>query len=448
LENIKVAVEEPSSVKRKITVEVPVEEVDRYFRETLKEYQRHAALPGFRKGKAPREMVESRFRDDINQDVTRKILPDSYEKALGEAELMPIGDPEVSELKVEPGQPVSYVAEFEIFPRFEVENYLGIELEKPVFEVKDEEVDGLLEEMRAGQATVKQVAEERGLRTGDVAMIDFEGVSDGKPIPGGSAKDFPLTIGSETFLPGFEESLVGARAGEEREFFLKLPEDFQEKDLAGKEASFKATVKEIRERVLPELDDDFAKDVGDYGTLEELKARIRTNLLASKEVSSQGEMREKLVGRLVEAHSFEVPPSMVEERRSMMMANVERSLLMRGVPQEEIGKSREKFYEESAGPAERKVRASLIMAAIAEKEKIEVSPEEINAEIKRIAEQNKMEPSEARKRMIENRSLENLKGILGEEKTVSFLLEKARITGGGKDAAPAQANEEKGKEEQ
>jgi trigger factor len=425
-----------------------VEEVDRYFRETLKEYRRHASLPGFRKGKAPREMVESRFRDDINQDVTRKILPDSYEKALEEAELMPLGDPEVSELKVEPGQPVSYVAEFEIFPRFEVDNYLGIELEKPVFKVGDEEVDGLLEEMRAGQATVKQVTEERGLRTGDVAMIDFEGVSGGKPIPGGSAKDFPLTIGSETFLPGFEESLVGAKAGEERKFFLKLPDDFHEKDLAGKEAGFKATVKEIRERVLPDLDDDFAKDVGDCKTFEELKERIRTNLLATKEATSEGEMREKLIGRLVEAHSFEVPPSMVEERRSMMMANVERSLLMRGVPQEEIGKSREKFYEESGAPAERKVRASLIMAAIAEKEKIEVSPEEVGAEIKRIADRNKMEPAEARKRMIENHSLENLKGILREEKTVSFLLEKARITGGGEDAAPAPADEEKGKEEQ
>lgn len=437
MENVKVTVEEPSSVRRKMTVEVPAENVDRLFRETFKEYRKHASLPGFRRGKAPQGVIESRFREDVTQDVTRKILPDSYEQALKQEGLKPITEPKVGELSVEEGKPLIYTAEFEILPRFEVKDYLGIEIESGEVEVGEEEVDGILEEMRAGQATVKKVTEERGLRTGDVAMIDFEGMAEGRSIPGGSAKDFPLTIGSDTFLPGFEDSLIGAAAGEEREFFLKLPQDFQEADLAGRDASFKVQVREIRERILPELDDDFAKDVGDHESLEALKALLRNNIRASKEAAAAGELKEKLIEKLVDANPFEVPSAMVERQRVAMIANVERNLMMRGVPKEEIEKTRKKVYEDSAAPAERKVRATLILEAVAEKEGIEVGEEELKAEIRKIAEQNKMDPGEARRRMVENNSLENLEDALREEKTVNYLLEKAGVAAGGESPAPS-----------
>lgn len=437
MENVKVTVEEPSSVRRKMTVEVPAENVDRLFRETFKEYRKHASLPGFRRGKAPQGVIESRFREDVTQDVTRKILPDSYEQALKQEGLKPITEPKVGELSVEEGKPLIYTAEFEILPRFEVKDYLGIEIESGEVEVGEEEVDGILEEMRAGQATVKKVTEERGLRTGDVAMIDFEGMAEGRSIPGGSAKDFPLTIGSDTFLPGFEDSLIGAAAGEEREFFLKLPQDFQEADLAGRDASFKVQVREIRERILPELDDDFAKDVGDHESLEALKALLRNNIRASKEAAAAGELKEKLIEKLVDANPFEVPSAMVERQRVAMIANVERNLMMRGVPKEEIEKTRKKVYEDSAAPAERKVRATLILEAVAEKEGIEVGEEELKAEIRKIAEQNKMDPGEARRRMVENNSLENLKDALREDKTVNYLLGKASMAAGGESPAPS-----------
>jgi len=444
LENIKVTVEEPGSVTRKITVEVPAEEVDRVFQETYREYRRQAALPGFRKGKVPMDVIEKRFREDVTEDVTRKILPDSYEQALKEADLKPIGEPKVGDLEIAAGKPMTYTAEFEILPTFEVKDYRGLEVEGQEVDVKEEEVSGILEEMRVGQATVTKVEENRGLRTGDVAMIDFEGVAEGAAIPGGSAKDFPLTIGSDTFLPGFEDSVIGAEAGEEREFFLKLPEDFQEETLAGKEASFKVKVKEILERVLPELDDAFAKDVGDHESLDALKNLLRNNIRASKEAGAKGELRDRLIDKLVDANPFEAPPAMVEQRRGMMMANVERNLQMRGVSKEEIEKSRDKMYEDAAVPAERRVRATLVLEAIADKEKVTVSEEEINDEIKRIAEHNKIEPGEARRRMVENGSLENLKDILREEKTVDFLLENARVTTAGAANAPST---EKGKEE-
>jgi trigger factor len=444
LENIKVTVEEPGSVTRKITVEVPAEEVDRVFKETYREYRRQAALPGFRKGKVPMDVIEKRFREDVTEDVTRKILPDSYEQALKEADLKPIGEPKVGGLEIAEGKPMTYTAEFEILPTFEVKDYMGIEVEGQEVDVREEEVSGILEEMRAGQATVTKVEESRGLRTGDVAMIDFEGMAEGAAIPGGSAKDFPLTIGSDTFLPGFEDSVIGAEAGEEREFFLKLPEDFQEEALAGKEASFKVKVKEVLERVLPELDDAFAKDVGDHESLDALKNLLRNNIRASKEAGARGELREKLIDKLVDDNPFEAPPTMVEHRRGMMLANVERNLQMRGVSKEEIEKSRDKMYEDAAVPAERRVRATLLLEAVADKEKVTVSDDEMNNEIKRIAERNKIEPGEARRRMVENGSLENLKDILREEKTIDFLLENARVTTAGAAAAPSA---EKGKEE-
>jgi trigger factor len=428
---VKVTVEEPSSVKRKVAIEVPAEDVDRYFRDTLKEYRRQAVIPGFRKGKAPMSVIESRFRGDVAEEVARNIVPESYEKALEESGLKPISEPKVGDLgAVEEGKPLTYTAEFEVLPEFELKDYLGLEIESPEFEVKDEEVDAILEEMRGGQATVSRVAEARGLRTGDVAMIDFEGITDGQPIPGGSAKDFPLTIGSDTFLPGFEDALIGIAPGEEREFFLALPDDFQEAALAGKEAQFKVNLKEIRERVLPELDDDFAKDVGDYENLEVLKERLRTNILHTKELTSRNELKEKLIAKLVEDNPFEVPQAMIIERQAQMIASVERNLLMRGVPKEDVEKGREKMFGEAVGPAELKVRASLILEAVADKEEIVVSTEELNNEIKKIAEQNRIDPGEARRRMVQNGALENLKEVMREDKTVAHLLEKASVTTG------------------
>jgi trigger factor len=236
-----------------------------------------------------------------------------------------------------------------------------------------------------------------------------------------------LTIGSDTFLPGFEDALIGAAPGEEREFFLALPDDFQEASLAGKEAQFKVSVKEIRERVLPELDDDFAKDVGDYENLAALKERLRTNIRHTKELTSQNEMKEKLIAKLVEDNPFEIPQSMTLNRQAQMIASVERNLVMRGVPKEDIEKGRDKMFGEAAGPAELKVRASLILEAVAEKEKIAVSTEELNSEIKKIAEQNKIDPGEARRRMVQNGALENLKEVMREDKTVAYLLEKAIV---------------------
>jgi trigger factor len=426
-DELKVTVEEPGSVTRKITVEVPAPEVDRHFRETFSRYRRDLRLPGFRRGKVPKDVIERLHLNDVTQDVLRRVVPESYERALGQVGLKPVSDPNVGDLHVERGQALVYTAEFEIRPSFEPRDYLGVEIENPETEVKEEEVETILEEMRRGQATLVKVEEDRGLQTEDIAMIDFEGRVEGEPIPEGSGQDFALVIGNNTFPPGFDDSLIGAKAGEEREFFIKLPEDFRAAELAGKEAVFSTRVKEIRTHVLPALDDDFARDVGEYKNLEELKERLRDNLRRSKEIAAKNDIKDKLLDKLIEANPFEVPPSMVQRRRESLAGNVERNLSLRGMPQEEIEKSRERIYQDVAAAAERKVKASLILGEVAEREKVEVTEEDLLAEIRKIGEANKMDPGEVRRRMVENNTLDGMKAILREEKTLDFLVEKAKL---------------------
>jgi trigger factor len=273
---------------------------------------------------------------------------------------------------------------------------------------------------------VKKVEEPRGLRDGDVAVIAFEGKVEGAPVPGGSGKDFPLVIGSNTFPPGFEDNLIGAKDGEEREFTIRLPEEFGDRALAGKEALFTVKVAEVRERILPALDDAFAKDVGEYAGIADLREKLAANLRASKEAAARGRVRDAVVGKLVEANPVEVPPSMLARRRDSLIADAERYLVMRGVPWAEVQKQREAIRQDAGPAAERKARAAMVLEAIAEREKVEVSEEELAAEIAKIAKGGKLEPAEVRRRLVENGTLEGLRAGIREDKALDLVVERAK----------------------
>jgi trigger factor len=238
----------------------------------LREYRRKAVQPGFRKGKVPADLIRRLYWADITGDVARELIGDSYPAALERGALEPVSEPAFEIVTLEEDQPFTYVAKFEVRPRVEPAGYAGIEVAGETVEVKDEEVARLLEEIRQSHATVKKVEDGRGLREGDVAVITFEGKAGGVPLPGGSGKDVPVTLGSGGFPPGFEDNLIGATAGQTREFTIRLPEQFSDAALAGKEALFTVTVSEVRERILPALDDEFAKDVGEYQGIEDLRA--------------------------------------------------------------------------------------------------------------------------------------------------------------------------------
>jgi trigger factor len=426
VEESKVTVEEPSAVTRSITVEVPAAEVAARFERVLREYRRKAVQPGFRKGKVPADVVRRLYWGDVTADVARGLIGDSFEAAVGTAAIEPIAEPEFEILTLEEQLPFTYVAKVEVRPRFEPAGYLGVEVAGESVEVTEEELERLLEEVRQSHATVKKVEEARGLRDGDVAVITFEGTAGGAPVPGGSGKDFPVTLGSNTFPPGFEDNLIGAKAGETREFTIRLPEQFGDPALAGKETLFTATVSEVRERILPALDDEFAKDVGEYQGLEDLKAKMRGNIRHSKEAALRNRLRDTVANRLAELNPVEVPPTMLERRKEQMIADAERYLALRGVPWAEVQKTRASIREDAGPAAEKKARISLILEAIAEREKIAVSDEELAAEIMKIAASNKLEPGEVRRRLIQNETMTGLTAALLEDKTLEWVVDRAK----------------------
>jgi trigger factor len=425
-EELKVTVEEPSAVTRTITVEVPADEVDRSFGDTVREFRGKLALPGFRKGKVPKDMIRRMYWGDITSDVARALIPDAFERAIGQVAVEPVSEPDFQIVLLEEGKPFTFTAKFEVRPRFEVQDYVGLAVDGESVEVTDEEVARLLEEVRTSHAKVQKLEEARGVRDGDVVVITFASTVEGREVPGGAGQDYPLTIGSDSFPKGFEDNLIGAVAGEAREFTVALPEGFAEASMAGKEALFKVTVAEIRERILPALDDEFAKDVGDYAGLEDLKAKMRENLKRTKEIAARNRLRDKVVTRLVEATPMEVPPTMIHERREQLVAEAERYLVMRGMPWEEVKKSRDSIREDSTPTAEKKVKASLILAAIAAKEQLTVAEEELAAEVAKIAKANKMDAGEVRRRLVANGNIAGLTATLLEEKALDFVVDRAK----------------------
>jgi trigger factor len=428
VEELKVSVEEPSAVTRSIAVEVAAAEVDGNFERVLRDYRRKAVQPGFRKGKVPPDVIRRLYWGDVTADVARALIGETFEAAVGKAAVEPIAEPSFEITTLEEHQPFTYVAKVEVRPRFEPAGYTGIEVAGESIEVKDEELERLLEEVRQSHATVRKVEESRGLRDGDVAVITFEGTAGGVAIPGGSGKDFPVTLGSKTFPPGFEDNLIGAAVGERREFTIRLPEDFGDAALAGKEALFTVTVSEVRERILPALDDEFAKDVGEYQGLEDLKAKMRANIRHSKEAAARNRIRDAVANRLAELNPVEVPPSMLERRKESMIADAERYLAMRGMPWAEVQKTRASILADAGPAAEKKARISLVLEEIAAREKIEITEEELAAEIARIATSNKLDPGEVRRRLIKNETMTGLTAALLEDKTLDWVVDRAKTS--------------------
>jgi len=426
VEELKVTVEEPGAVLRSIRVEVPAAQVAGRFAATLKDYRRKAVQPGFRKGHVPADVVRKLYWGDVTSDVARGLIGDSFDAALDQVKLDPVSEPEFEILTLDESQDFAYTAKFEVRPSFEPAGYLGIEVAGEAVDATDEELQRLLEEIRQSHATVKKVEDGRGLREGDVAVITFDGTAGGTPVPGGSGKDFPVVLGSGSFPPGFEDNLIGAKAGETREFTIGLPEQFADPALAGKEALFTVSVSEVRERILPALDDEFAKDVGEYQGLEDLKTKMRENIRRSKEAAARNRRRDAVGARLAELNPIEVPPTMRERRKESLIEEAERYLVMRGMPWAEVQKTRAAIQEDAGPAAEKKVRLSLVLAAIAAKEQIDVSDEEVAAEIAKIAAANKLEPADVRRRLVRNGTLAGLQASLLEDKTLDWVADRAK----------------------
>ncbi len=413
--------------KHALEITVPVAEVDKETERVVAEIQKKVKLPGFRPGHAPVSLVRTRFAGDIRQDVLEKLVPRFFRAAVDKDHLQVVGPPNVSDVHFHAGEPLKFKAEFEVAPEFELGEYRGIVVQYTEPQVSDEDIAKRLDEIREQKA--EYVNEEpRPLVDGDYALVSLESVSGlAEKI---SQDEIMLKIGGETTLPAFTENLRGASPEDAREFDVTYPEDYERKNLAGKTVRFRATLKAVRRKELPELNDEFAKDLGDYQTLEELKNTVRTALQRDREGRAQEEAKHQLLDKLVDAHDFPVPSVYVDRQIEINLENQLRALAAQGIDPKSIKLDWNKVRESQKDKAARDVRASLLLDKIADREAMLATQEEVDREVQRVARQQREAVAVTRAKLQKDGAISRIAGHIRTEKTLNFLFEQARKEAG------------------
>src|SRR5512143_2626041 len=383
---MRASAEEISPIKRKITVEIPEDEVGKEVDSFYKELGRTAKIKGFRPGKVPRNILERYFKDYVKAEVVRKLIEESYPKALTETHLEPVSPPVVDPGEFAQGKPFQFSAVVEVKPEIKLEGYTGLKIEGKREEVKDEEVAERLKAVQNLHSNLKTIPEARSIQAGDFVILNYEASLNGKPLEGGKAIDFTVEVGSGQFIPAFEEKIIGLNPEEEKEIEVTFPQDYGYQKWAGKTISFQVKIKEIKEKILPPLDDEFAKDLVDYSTLGELKAKLTEDIKKEKELALERQLKDSVVDRLLEANPFDVPESLVEEQARAMVSDTKLKLAAQGVVFKNLGVSEEKLQEDYKAMAQKQVRTFLILDNIAGQEGIAVTDQEAEDRLKEMSE--------------------------------------------------------------
>ncbi|HEX4274125.1 MAG TPA: trigger factor [Bryobacteraceae bacterium] len=411
--------------KHELEISIPAEAVEAETIKVTKTYQERAKLPGFRPGKAPASLVRRNFAGDIRQQVLEQLVPRFFEEKAKEENLRVVGTPNISDVHFHDGAPLRFKAHFEVFPEFDPAEYKGVEVPYRQPEVSDEDVEKRIAELRESKATYVN-EDPRPLRDGDHAVISLESVS-GAETPIKSDEVVVLIAGPET-LAGFTENLREASPGDEKEFDVTYPEDYGQEKLSGKTIRFKVTVKGLRRKELPEVNDDFAQDLGDFRTMDELRDALRKSIFAQREVEAQREAKDKLVDKLVDANTFPVPEKFVEKQIENRVEQRLRSLAQQGVDPRSFNLDWSKIKDAQREAATREVKASLILGKVAEREAIGVTNDEVDREVQRIAQQNREPIATVRKKLTEDGTLDRIASHIQTEKTLNFLFDKATKT--------------------
>ncbi|MCT6925484.1 trigger factor [Metasolibacillus sp.] len=414
-----------------LTIEVPATEVNKALDKAFAKVVKQINVPGFRKGKMPRPMFEKRFgAEALYQDALEIIIPEAYSNAIDEAGIEPVDFPEIAGTEnFEKGADFTFTATVTVKPEPKLGDYKGLEVTKLPTEVTDEEVDAQIEEQLAKKAEL-EIKEDEAIVEGDTAVIDFEGFVGDEAFEGGKGADYPLEIGSGSFIPGFEEQLVGVKAGEVKDVVVTFPEEYHAAELAGKEATFKVTVKEVKTKVLPELNDEFAKELdSEVDSVEALRAKIKETTAAQKETDSEAALRDELVEKAAENAEIDIPQAMINTEVDRMVQEFGQRLQMQGMNLDLYyqfsGQSEEALREQMAADAANRVRVSLTLEAIAAAEGIEVSEEDIKAELEKMAAQFGMTTEQITSALGGTSVLEN---DIRTQKTVELLVENAKIS--------------------
>ena len=425
---MKVEIEKTSPIERKILFEIPGDVVSQEVESAYRTLNRNVKLKGFRPGKAPRSILERYYKNQVQEEVVSKLIKDSYGKAVEEYHLAPVVAPTVLDHTFDAGKDFKYSVTVEVKPEVTVEGYSGLEVEKPAVTVSEEEIQARLKELQETHAQLKPLATQRPIQAKDFVIIDFEGFHSGRPLEGWKAQDHLVEAGSKTLVGELDVQLLGLSQNEERNIELTLPETYSKKELAGQKIDIHIKVKEIKEKILPPLDDEFAKDVGKFNTLAELRVRLCQNIEEEKHAQADRVAKEKLLAMLVEKHAFAVPKSMVERHVQNLIARTELRMARQGMKLEEANLDRQKLHDSFLPGAEKDVRGSLILEKIAEMEKLSVSEAEVTGRFEKMAAQLNQRVEALKSYYQKEGLLEEFRAQILEEKTLDFLLSQSKVT--------------------
>ena len=412
----------------KLTITVDAAEVEKAIQNAYLKTRGKINIAGFRKGKAPRQIIEKMYGVGIfYEDAVNEMIPDAYEAAAKESGLEIVSQPQIDVVQIEKGKEFIFTAEVAVKPEVELGNYKGIEVEKKDVTVTDEEVTAEIDRIREQNSRIVPV-EDRAVADGDITTIDFEGFVDGEAFEGGKGTDYPLTIGSHSFIDTFEEQLIGVKIGEEVTVDVTFPEEYHAEELKGKPAQFKVTVKEIKTKELPELDDDFAQDVSEFDTIDEFKEDTKKKLEEKKANEAKGEKEDAIIEKIIEDSKMDIPDAMIDTQVRQMAEDFARRLQQQGLSVEQYfqftGLTAEALLEQMKPQAVKRIQSRLVLEAIAKAEAIEVTEEDINKEIDNMAAQYQMEADKL-KEFMGDAEKEQMKMDIAVTKAVELVVNEA-----------------------
>lgn len=423
---MKVEVHELNSCARRLEIEIAPEHVKKELDQAYRELAKKVVIRGFRKGKVPRPVLERYHRSSVEDEVMQKLIPSSFEQAVKDQGLRAVGQPKLDDIKLDEQKALRFTATVEVLPNIALQTDGGWELTKEIREITEADVDRELRELQNRHVSLVSIEEDRPVREGDYVLISFEGFRDGEPIQGSKTENYALVVGSKTIIDSIEQGLDGMRRGETRQIPVHFPETYQNRTLAGQEAVFHVTVNEIKERVLPELNDEFAKEAGNLDTLAELTAKVRNNLETSAEREARRALHEAVVTRLIEANPIELPPGMVEGETEALIADVQRQL--RPQAQEAPPQLSDEVRQQLRDRAIARIKRELLLEEIAKREGLTVEDSEVEEDLKRVAERTEQRFEYIRRQMEQAGALESIRRNLLADKVLDVVVGRCTLT--------------------
>lgn len=419
--------EDLASCRCKLDIEVDVATVNQTRDAIVRDVRKRTVLPGFRRGKAPRKMIESKYADTIQTELMQRIVAQAYHEALQQEHIHPLSDPEVEQVAAEDQKPLTFTAVLDVRPEIEVGEYKGLELTRPSGDVSDAEVDEVLQNLQERHAEYESQPD-RAAAMGDIVVIDFQCTIDGEPFEGGGAENYPLHLGEGRMLPGFEEHLQGRTQGEEVDFSITFPEEYPSAEVAGKQAEVHATVREVKLKKLLPLDDDFAKDVGEVDSLDALRAKVSEDLGAYKESQAQSALRDQALDKLLELSQVDVPARLHERARQRIVREAEQRMRQQGASDAQLAEHREAIAQQASEQAAKQIRSSFLIDTVAHGENLHATEDEVKARIATFAERPGIDMKAVRTHFGNPDERSNLRQQIEVEKVLDFLVAHATIT--------------------